>query len=187
MYATPATPRARTACESPQRSVAATHIETILTHSEAIVCERGSGFVLLVQFLFAADGVLHEIHRLWGRLAVHQSTASPPHRLTMNNPNQTLRRRGSWTKTRGQRRRLNTDQRGYDHVEVPQVHILGTAELRCKHRHQLLEVLRALGRVAGQIPQHGVQDTGNDPTCQVLFYSWGALCRGKSGNVLKAS
>lgn len=49
---------------------------------------------------------------------------------------------------------LCTDQWGYNHVEVPQVHILGTAKLRCKHRHQHLEVLRPLGRVAGQISQH---------------------------------
>ena len=36
-----------------------------LTHREAIVCESSSSFVLLVEFLFAADGVLHKIHRLW--------------------------------------------------------------------------------------------------------------------------
>lgn len=35
-----------------------------LTHSKAIVCESSSSFVLLVEFLFAADGVLHKIHRL---------------------------------------------------------------------------------------------------------------------------
>lgn len=38
-----------------------------------------------------------------------------------------------------------TDQRGYDHVEVPQVHILCTAKLRCEHGHQHLEVLSPLG------------------------------------------
>lgn len=49
---------------------------------------------------------------------------------------------------------LGNYQWGYDHVEVPQVHILGTAKLRCKHCHQHLEVLCPLGRVAGQISQH---------------------------------
>lgn len=57
---------------------------------------------------------------------------------------------------------VGTDQRRYDHVEVPQVHVLGTAKFRGKHRHQHLEVLRPLGRVAGQISQHRVQDTRND-------------------------
>lgn len=47
-----------------------------------------------------------------------------------------------------------TDQRGNDHVEVPQVHILGAAKLWCKHSHEHLEVLRPLCRVAGQITQH---------------------------------
>lgn len=49
-----------------------------------------------------------------------------------------------------------TDQRGYDHVEVPQMHILDTAKLRCKHSHQHLEVLCSLCRVTGQIVQYRV-------------------------------
>lgn len=48
----------------------------------------------------------------------------------------------------------NTDQRGYNHVEVSQMHVFCTAKLECKHCHQHLEVLRTLGRVAGQISQH---------------------------------
>lgn len=43
-----------------------------LTHSKAIICEGSSSFVLLVEFLFAADGVLHEIHRLWERFVGYQ-------------------------------------------------------------------------------------------------------------------
>lgn len=52
--------------------------------------------------------------------------------------------------------RRDTHQWGYNHVEVPQVHILGTAELWCKHCYQHLEVLRPLSRVAGQVPQHRI-------------------------------
>lgn len=54
---------------------------------------------------------------------------------------------------------LTTDQRGYDHVEVPEVHVLHTAKLGCKHSHQHFEVLCSFCRVTGQISQHCVQDT----------------------------
>lgn len=37
-----------------------------------------------------------------------------------------------------------TDQWGYNHVEVPQVHVLDTTELGGKDRNQHLEVLSSL-------------------------------------------
>lgn len=36
----------------------------LLTHCKAVVCKSSSRFVFLVELLFAADGVLHKIHRL---------------------------------------------------------------------------------------------------------------------------
>lgn len=36
----------------------------LLTHSKAVVGESRSSLILLVQLLLAADGVLHEVHRL---------------------------------------------------------------------------------------------------------------------------
>lgn len=53
-----------------------------------------------------------------------------------------------------QRKGPGTDQWGHNHVEVPQVHVFGTAEFGGKYRHQHLEVLGPLCRVAGQIPQN---------------------------------
>lgn len=58
--------------------------------------------------------------------------------------------------TQKQMKRAWTDQWGHNHVEVPQVHVLGTAELRGKYRNQHLEVLSPLCRVAGQIPQNWI-------------------------------
>lgn len=53
-----------------------------------------------------------------------------------------------------QRKCPETDQWGHNHVEVPQVHVFGTAEFGGKYRNQHLEVLSPLCRVAGQIPQN---------------------------------
>lgn len=47
----------------------------LLTHCKAVVCKSSSRFVFLVEFLFAADGVLHKIHRLGVRfVAINVST-----------------------------------------------------------------------------------------------------------------
>lgn len=111
-----------------------------LTHCKAIIRESSSTFIFLVEFLFAADGVLHKVNSLWHRSIAYNSLQVP---LQSNKPGIKMKSVG-------------TDQWRYDHVEVPQMHVLGTAKFRGKHRHQHLEVLRPLGRVAGQISQHWV-------------------------------
>lgn len=49
-----------------------------------------------------------------------------------------------------------TNQGWDNHVEVPEVHVLHTAELWRKHPYQHLEVFSALSRVTGQIIKDGV-------------------------------
>lgn len=105
------------------------------THGKAVVCEGSSTFVLLVELFFAADGMFHKVHRLQEEMV---KTAAREERREH-------KWKGPWT-----------DQGGNNHVEVPQVHVLGRAELRGKYRHQHLEVLCPLCRVAGQVPQHWI-------------------------------
>ncbi len=52
---------------------------------------------------------------------------------------------------------LKTHQRRNYHVEVPQVHVLDAAKLRCENPHQHLEVLSSFSRVTGQVTKHTVQ------------------------------